>query len=95
MLRVSIAVFLLVLITAAHAHEAPSGWIYPAQCCSDKDCAPLDAKRVKEVNGGYLIDGKHFVAQHNAKDSPDGIYHACFSYQGFPPVCFWHPPNSY
>lgn len=95
MLRPLVLLILLALIVHARAHEAPSGWEYPMACCHNFDCAPLDANRVKEIEGGYLIDGKHFVAQKDAKDSPDGIYHACFPSLGQAPRCFWHPPNSY
>lgn len=81
--------------TVAHGHEAPSGWIYPHSCCHDQDCAPIDAKRVKELPHGYLIDGTHFVREADVRDSPDGIFHACFPTKDKPPICFWRPSNSY
>lgn len=29
---------LFVLLALASAHEAPSGWMYPVECCSHSDC---------------------------------------------------------
>lgn len=85
----------LLIVSPAQAHEAPSGWSYPPACCSGHDCAPLDAQRIKETGNDFLIDGKFLVKRADAKLSPDGIYHACFSVKNQGPNCFWYPPNSY
>ncbi|MCX8003370.1 MAG: hypothetical protein N2688_00180 [Burkholderiaceae bacterium] len=37
---------LLLLAWAASAHQAPSGWEYGRECCSNRDCAPVPAPRV-------------------------------------------------
>ena len=86
---------LAIFIVPSLAHEAPSGWVYPPACCNNGDCAPLDAKRIKETAEGFLIDGKYIVKRSDAKLSPDGIFHACFPWQNRGPNCFWYPPNSY
>lgn len=32
----------LLALTVSEAHEAPSGWSYPIECCSGLDCAPVE-----------------------------------------------------
>lgn len=81
------------VVNPALAHDAPSGWQYPWECCSGHDCAEISNDRVKPVDdGGYLIDGKHLVPRAEVKDSPDGAFHACFP---TPDIlrCFWAPPR--
>lgn len=85
------AVICLAVSFAAYVQEAKAHSFYPWACCSDLDCAPIDASRVKVVSGGYLVDGKFHVPQAEVRPSPDGEYHACF------PTpdnlkCFWAPP---
>lgn len=64
---------------------------YPRECCSDKDCAPIDASRVRLTNSGYMIDEKFHVEFKGAKLSPDEHYHACFPGRGLQLGCFWAP----
>lgn len=80
-----------VLALAVVNHACGHSFYDPA-CCSDRDCAPLAPLRVSAAPGGYLIDGVHFVAEKDARPSPDKDYHGCF------PVptpwqlrCFWAP----
>ena len=87
-----VAVWFIALMTApkARAHS----W-YPSHCCSERDCAPLEASRVWALNnGGYVIDGKFHVAADKALDSPDGTYHACFAFNGTMLNCFFAPRRS-
>lgn len=97
-MRLALAALVLLCLSCqpAAAHDAPSGWHYPQECCSDRDCAPLDASRVREVPRGYLIDGEFTVLHAATKDSPDGEYHACFV-PGVKqaPRCFWRPKPSF
>lgn len=89
---------LLCLSGSVVAHQAPSGWTYPNHCCSDRDCSPIAPSRVREVPGGYLVDGRWTVEHQHAGDSPDGEYHACFvnnDPETFPPRCFWRPKPSF
>lgn len=77
----------------ARAHE----W-YDPECCSDKDCAPLESKHVKITDSGYVVTvgpGEHpmikhapvsfVVPYHTARESPDGRYHACITEQHISP----------
>lgn len=69
---------------------------YPSYCCSGDehtgDCAPLARSRVEEVQGGWYVDGSFFVSRADARDSPDGQYHACFPYGQL--RCFFRPVPS-
>lgn len=94
---------LLVLILGpgsepARAHQAMSGWQYPLYCCSDQDCAQLEAESVEEQGGGYVVTikpGSHPMWRADrpaplviripysiAKPSPDGRWHICLNGQG-------------
>lgn len=93
-IMVAVAVSILIGLTLiAKAHEAPRGWTYPHECCSERDCAPINSNRVWALNtGGYVIDGKHHVASDRVRTAPDGIYHACFTVPGNL-RCFFAPPK--
>ena len=86
------AIVFCLMCTTALAHEAPSGWLYPVECCSGYDCAAINEKRVSAAVGGYLIDGVHFVAQQDVRQSKDGEYHACFP-KPETLRCFFAPPQ--
>lgn len=89
---VFVAAFLFILsllILPAHGHS-----FYPWECCHDRDCEAISSSRVEGVPGGYLIDGLHYVAERDARNSPDGQYHACFPKASTNPRCFWRPPRS-
>lgn len=80
----------LLFSTSALGHSAGS-WFYPKDCCSDKDCHPIDASRVRLTHSGYMIDEKFHVEFKGAKLSPDEHYHACFPGRGIQLGCFWAP----
>ena len=89
------AVILFVLLRPWHAraHDAPSGLSYPAGCCSNYDCRPVDGPnavphhdgnvRVRFTDaGGYEIEttGERlgpFGSDSRVKQSMDGEYHWC------------------
>lgn len=88
MIRALVVLILLALIVPALGHS----W-YPDPCCSDRDCAPMDPKRVQVTPEGYRIDGgRDIVPFSKALWSPDEHYHGCFpkSMQGRV-GCFWAP----
>lgn len=66
---------------------------YETACCSGNDCTPIASYRVDQVGGGYLIDGLHFVPESQARNSPDGMYHACFPSKD-KLRCLYRPPMS-
>lgn len=65
--------FVVSVVSSVSAHE----W-YPAECCSDTDCAPIALNETpKEEGGGFtLIDGRH-VRYRDLRPSPDGRWHLC------------------
>ncbi len=94
---------LVVLATAAlmaafllqvRSHEAPSGWKYPLECCSDRDCRELtEAETPKPLDGGdwRLVTGE-IVPRSKVKFSPDGLYHLCRGVNGGMIFCLFVPP---
>lgn len=84
----------------SNAHEAKSGWMYPADCCSDRDCREVAAELISERPEGYLIElngEKLAYSDARIRHSPDGVYHWC-SAQGRDDtrtICLFVPPNSF
>lgn len=89
---IAVIIGLFFYVTDAKAHSAPTGWIYPSECCSGRDCAEIPTSAVKEGPNGYqvtLLPGQHpmikaaphsfLVPYGTEKVSPDGLYHACLS----------------
>lgn len=90
--------------TPVYAHQAMSGWTYPVECCSDRDCAVIDGRTVRETPAGYVVTvqpGGHPMwgreqtaplvvtfAYRDAKPSPDGQWHLCISPTGRPLCLF-------
>jgi hypothetical protein len=83
----------LFLATPARAHS-----FYDPECCSDKDCAPIDSKLVRITDSGYVVTvgpGQHpmvkhapvsfVIPYHTARESPDGRYHVCITEQHVSP----------
>lgn len=73
---------LLCIAQGARAHQAPSGWTYPRECCADYDCGPI-TKMELQADGGLRVTTKHgtadFPAGHPRRESPDAVGHACFT----------------
>lgn len=84
----------------ATAHEAKSGWLYPADCCSDRDCREVAANLISEKPEGYVIElnGERLAySDKRIRRSPDGVYHWC-SAQGRDDtrtICLFVPPHSF
>jgi hypothetical protein len=86
--------------TSAHSHQAPSGWAYPINCCSNQDCREVSATLIKAGWAGYVIGDTGEVigyADHRLKDSPDGLYHWCTigGTQSGATICLFVPPQSF
>jgi hypothetical protein len=72
-----------------------------AWCCDEHDCSTLDDVAVRQMDGGFIIEGRHFVARHRVLPSSDGQYWACFNTGGKGPHqrekeirCFFAPMNT-
>lgn len=77
MKRAIIMIGALVLTVAAKAHDAPSGWTYPKNCCDDGHCIVVDCAEISEQENFYAYRDHHFHKM-VVKPSPDGECHACF-----------------
>ena len=81
------------------AHMAPTGWAYPYQCCSDRDCQPVHGTEVTEGPDGYVIKGTGEVLPYSdprLKDSPDGEFHLCAAPgKRSAAICLFVPPRSF
>lgn len=82
LLRIAV---LLASVTPVLSHHAPSGWLYPGECCGSGDCAPLAPGAVKWTAGGWLIvETGEVVAFENAQESGDHDWHRCRMKQSDP-----------
>jgi hypothetical protein len=77
----------LSLVTALSLNHMAHSW-YPQECCSDRDCAPVED--VEVVEGGYRTQGL-FVPSGRARPSLDARYHLC-RYHNYV-ICFFVPLN--
>lgn len=78
----------MVLLWAAPARGHS---FYDPYCCSGQDCEPISDERVKLVPGGFLLDGRFFIKNDDARQAPDGNYHACFWPTPDALRCFYRP----
>lgn len=80
-----LAMILALLPGVALAHDAPSGWHYPAACCSGDnergDCRPIACSRVRDSGDGFEIKNEPPVVIGYAyrHESPDEQCHACWT----------------
>lgn len=74
------------LASGAYAHEAPKsvsqplGWTYGWECCSLRDCAPVEKSGIGETSTGYVIRQTGEVIAYGdtrIKRSKDELYHRC------------------
>ena len=82
----------------ARAHDAPSGWAYAPECCSNRDCHQIEDDAVTIVPGGWRIKATgEIFRQAEVRMSKDGRFHRC-SVQGRDDArtfCLYVPPMSY
>lgn len=76
-----------ILLSLAEGHE----W-FPLECCSNRDCVPIDERRVREQIEGYYVDESFFVPRREARVSQDGRYFACWPNPARL-VCLFVPPK--
>jgi hypothetical protein len=78
--------------SVARGHEAPLGWQYALQCCSNQDCSQIPASAVQEGPQGYTLNitpemnnqlavAKTFTVPYGDSriryDGQDGYFHVC------------------
>ena len=82
--------FALIVCLPVRGHEAPSGWAYDHDCCSNQDCRPLsliEVKSIVQVPGGYQatvdgFDAPVFFYQNKIRPSKDQFFHGCVGSSG-------------
>lgn len=94
----------VLMASEAGAHEAPSLWMYPANCCSGRDCSRVPMAQVSDGPEGYRVvlkPGDHNMAPNGgtylipyplAKASGDHEFHICILPSGTV-ICFFYPPR--
>ena len=84
----------------AASHQAASGWNYPNECCSMKDCRAVSADKVSESPTGYVIrsTGEEIAyTDRRIRNSPDGEHHWCSvgGRDDSRTICLFVPPVSF
>ncbi len=94
------------LTAPARAHQAPSGWTYPVECCSDtQDCQTISGSDVTSDEDGYIVTlapGEHrhapeggtfYMLDNQIKPSGDDNFHVCIhEYTNGPgAICLYIP----
>jgi hypothetical protein len=72
------------VVYAAKAHD----W-YPPECCSGRDCAPVDSTDLVEIDNGcwrQLSTGLKFCGT-QVRPSQDKHWHVCHNASGSIPYC--------
>lgn len=64
----------------ARAHDAVTGWRYPATCCSARDCYHMEPVEVSWTLDGWRIEATGEVVPFDrTRGSPDQYFHRCSS----------------
>jgi len=62
------------------AHDAPSGWSYPGDCCGGSDCHPIACSTIKDQPDGSATWLGLFFTREQVKISHDASCHVCVTY---------------
>jgi len=78
-MRKLLTIAFLLTASSAYSHQAPSGWSYPYNCCSQVDCRQIPDDWVKETPAGYVLKSGEVIeyTDKRVKNSPDGLTHWC------------------
>jgi len=65
---------------------------YPSECCSERDCYPINCSEVKKINGGYDYKGI-FFSNNQVKQTPEDQVgcHACSHLDREYGICLFLP----
>lgn len=84
-----IGLFVVSAVLAVYAHDAPTGWSYPMECCHQLDCGPVVKTDFTDPKDGSLRklivtiekQGTFYTAVVDTtfpvRQSPDNLMHAC------------------
>lgn len=89
----------LLFTVPALAHEAPLGWTYGWDCCSNRDCWQEKDGAIEDLANGYrvVLTGEVIaLGDKRIKVSKDQFYHRCTA-AGDPnigrSICLYVPPK--
>ena len=89
------------LIAKSRAHDAPSGWTYPNECCSGHDCRPAPKGSIVEKPDGWRMTSSGVTVPYDSpkvRVSPDGADHECCAAANFDncrPLCLFIAPRGF
>ena len=68
---------------------------YSQECCTDKDCRPVNCNDIKAVEFGFMYKNL-FFRKELVHPSQDGQCHACYVTNGYQPLgyCLYLPGTS-
>lgn len=96
-LIIKAATALCLSIPGAIAHDAPTGWSYPFNCCSNQDCR--EVPDLPETAAGYVATNGETIpySDPRIKASPDGRFHLCTvaGQERSRALCLFVPPRSF
>lgn len=75
-----LAIFLALCATPAAAHQAPTGWVYPWQCCAGQDCRHAEPGEIVEQGGGFFVPNTGELIPYGSdriRPSRDNDTHIC------------------
>jgi hypothetical protein len=102
---VELVVLRTVLMTApCLAHDAPSGWPYPAECCDARDCYEISSDevelrrdgsyRIRQTGEIFLSPGRGYEWDRSFRWSLDLNFHRCSrkGQRSYLTYCLFVPP---
>jgi hypothetical protein len=76
-------------------HEAPSGWQYPSDCCSGRDCREVPCEQITRLNTVYRYRTSASIyldfPENKHRYSGDGRCHVCILGSQRSPTCIFTP----
>ena len=67
-------------VILAHGHEAPSGFVYPQDCCGGHDCRPIACSTIRDNPDGSVSWTGLLFDRNQVKISGDAMCHVCIGY---------------
>lgn len=92
-----LAILAAMLPSIAFAHDAPTGWSYPLECCASYDCAEIADADVTPLPQGWGVKATgETIAYEKTRRSPDGRFHRCSKFFANPnqpdkTICLFAP----
>jgi hypothetical protein len=97
---VAVVLATMAWMAPSFAHDAPSGWSYPMNCCSNYDCREIPDASISTKSDGYQLAQNGEVIPYSdqrLRNSPDGHYHWCSrnGQDSGATICLFVPPQAF